>query len=175
MPSMKNARLSLSFCSFFLSSDMRIICIPHVPIVNPKTTLEWGFQNTHTHNHTYLAPYKVDTPHTNCIISYALAWVCLNIGNTPNPRVKSSRSLLKLLSSFSDQCGGLTNGTQKNTKANPGTRATPMTHRMVGKIWKFAAAQVGKATALSWALARTIFYHWCVLRFLKSFWSKLLF
>ena len=42
------------------------------------------------------------------------------------------------------------------------------------KSEKFAAAQVGKATALSWALARTIFYHWCLLRFLKSFWSKLL-
>ena len=99
-----------------------------------------GLPKTNTHNHTYcylvhLSGYTA--PHTNCI--YNLIYISMGLsehGYTPNPRVKSSRSLLKLLSSFSDQCGGLTNGTQKNTKANPGTRATPMTHRMVGKIWK---------------------------------------
>ena len=28
----RNSRLSANFCSFFLSSDMRIICIPHVQL-----------------------------------------------------------------------------------------------------------------------------------------------
>ena len=138
-----------------------------------------GLPKTNTHNHTYcflvhLSGYTA--PHTNCI--YNLIYISMGLsehGYTPNPRVKSSRSLLKLLSSFSDQCGGLTNGTQKILKQTQVLGPLPWPTAWWEKSEKFAAAQVGKATALSWALARTIFYHWCVLRFLKSFWSKLLF
>ena len=155
MPRMNNLRLSPSFCSFFLSSDMRIICIPHVPIVNPKTTLEWGFQKTKTHNHTYcylvhLSGYTA--PHTNCIYNliYILHWLGF-VWTWVHP--KSTREIvtfpikIAILWEYphfqTHQCGGLTNKTKK-TKSNPGTRATPMTHRMGGKIWKICRRKLGK-------------------------------
>ena len=63
-----------------------------------------GLPKTKTHNHTYcylvhLSRYTA--PHTTCIyiISYTF-YIGLGLsehGYTPNPRVKSSRSLLKLL------------------------------------------------------------------------------
>ena len=65
-----------------------------------------GLPKTNTSNSTYC--YLVHrsgytAPHTNCI--YNLIYISMGLsehGYTPNPRVKSSRSLLKLLSPFSD-------------------------------------------------------------------------
>jgi hypothetical protein len=70
---------------------------PHVPIVNPKTTLEWGFQiqtlsHVYIYNHTYgyLVHLSGYTTYNLYILSrYTLAWaawVCLNMG-TPQIHV----------------------------------------------------------------------------------------
>ena len=96
----------------------------------------------------------MDTPHhiqTVYIISYTF-YIGLGLsehGYTPNPRVKSSRSPKKRLYCKNIRIFRHTNVVglpmeQKKTKSNPGTRATPMTHRMVGKIWKICRRKLGK-------------------------------
>ena len=114
-----------------------------------------GLPKTKTHNHTYcylvhLSGYTA--PHTNCIYNliYILHWLGF-VWTWVHP--KSTREIvtfpikIAILWEYphfqTHQCGGLTNKTKK-TKSNPGTRATPMTHRMVGKIWKICRRKLGK-------------------------------
>lgn len=63
MPRMKKLRLSRSFSSFFLSSEMRRNCIPNVLIVRPQMTLEWHLKTKariNVYNYKCIYTYQIN-------------------------------------------------------------------------------------------------------------------
>ena len=63
MPRMKKLRLSRSFSSFFLSSEMRRNCVPNVLIVRPQMTLEWHLKTKariNVYNYKCIYTYQIN-------------------------------------------------------------------------------------------------------------------